>query len=203
MAKYTPYTFTDGVANDVSAARLNAIGAGIREASMGRSTTFPASPVDGDIHVYPADTTNGIMWMFMYRSAVNDWEFIGGAPLFHEILTSETTTSTAYTDLATAGPQVTVPFAGDWLVEFGSDMSHGTAASNTFAAVRRGAAATSDNDCVEHTSAAANHRASVARTIRMNGLAPADILQIEYKCNAGTGTFLRRFLFATPIRHTP
>jgi len=94
MAKYTVQTWTDGV-SALSAARMTVLENGIREASMGRSTTFPSSPVDGDIHVYPADTTNGVMWHFMYRSAPNDWEFIGGAPLFAEVVTDEATTSTA------------------------------------------------------------------------------------------------------------
>ena len=52
----------------------------------GAARRSPRSPVDGDIHVYPADTTNGVMWMFMYRSAVNDWEFIGGSALWDEVV---------------------------------------------------------------------------------------------------------------------
>jgi len=46
------------------------------------STTPPASPVDGQIWILPADATNGVNWTFRYNagsSSVYKWEFIGGA----------------------------------------------------------------------------------------------------------------------------
>ena len=202
MAKYSPYTFTDGLANDVSAARLNAIGAGIREASMGRSTTFPSSPVDGDIHVYPADTTNGVMWLFMYRSAVNDWEFIGGAPLFAEVTTAETTASATYAALATAGPAIALPFIGDWMVEIGCLTGNSTATAVQFMSYDIGGTGAVDADSSRPHGPIANNLMTAYRQRRKQALT-AVTLTAKYKVNAGTGTFQDRWMAVTPIRHTP
>jgi hypothetical protein len=37
----------------------------------------------------------------------------------------------------------------------------------------------------------------------MNALAASDVLKMQYKGDAGTKTYVRRFLFVTPIRYTP
>lgn len=210
MPKYVKNpTWADGSGGGtrIDAADLNVIEAGIYDSSVGRSTTFPASPVDGEMHVYPADTTNGIMWQFMYRSAPNDWEYIGGGPLSHEIATLETRNNSAYGDLSTSGPTVTVPFAGDWLVSYGALIAAPTSAADIGRiAVKRGGAATSDNDSalLAVPSNASTQAASVSRTIRMNGLSASTVLLCQYKNSAGGNTgFEKRWLFVTPIRHTP
>lgn len=80
-------------------------------------TSLPTSPYDGQTIIYPADTTNGIMWTFRYRAASSSsykWEFIGGSPLADEVTTQHGTTSTTYTTLTSAGPSITVPLAGDY-----------------------------------------------------------------------------------------
>ncbi|MBI4034362.1 DUF2190 family protein, partial [Candidatus Saccharibacteria bacterium] len=80
-------------------------------------TSFPANPEDGDEYTYVADGTNGVYWHFIYRSATSKWIFTGGAPLVSEVTTSESTSSGTYTALATAGPSITLPFAGDYDVK--------------------------------------------------------------------------------------
>lgn len=204
MAKYTPQTWTDGVSS-ASAARMLNLENGIREASMGRSTTFPSSPIDGDIHIYPADTTNGIMWHFMYNSgsaSAHKWEFIGGSALSAEVETSEGTTSTTFVDLTTAGPSITVPKAGDYYVVMQARMSNGTAGGFCVSAVKIGAAATADADGAILSSGTAGETATL-EAHRVKTCAASDILKVQYRVSAGTGTFLNRRLFIIPRRVTP
>ena len=200
MAKYTVQTWTDGV-SALSAARMTVLENGIREASMGRSTTFPSSPVDGDIHVYPADTTNGVMWMFMYRSAVNDWEFIGGPPLYAEVETSETTASASFVALATAGPSVALPFIGDWVVEIGCHSSSTSTFLNSMSYDIGGTAAVLADSTSAHVAIATGFIA-MYRKRRKTGLT-AVTLTSKYTTTGGTATFLKRWMAVTPIRHTP
>jgi hypothetical protein len=174
---------------------------GIREASMGRSTTFPTSPVDGDIHVYPADTTNGVMWMFMYRSVPNDWEFIGGSPLFAEVTTDESTTSTSYAALATAGPSIALPFVGDYMVEIGCHSYNSGSAQNSMS-YDIGATAAADVDRVLPQVSAGGQIYVASRPRRKTGLT-AVTLTAKYKTSAGTAQFLNRWMRVVPIRHTP
>lgn len=206
MAKYSPQTWTaDSLATPVSAARLTVIENAIREASIGRSTTFPASPVDGDIHVYPADTTNGVMWMFMYRAAVNDWEFIGGAPLYAEVATSETTASTTYAALATAGPSIALPFVGDWMVETGAQGFNSTGAQDVRMSYDIGGTGAVDADAtyiVGGGGYVAATRGNAIRKRRKAGLT-AVTLTAKYKTGGGTATFQDRWMAVTPVRHTP
>jgi len=202
---YTQQTWVDGSGGGtpISAARLGVIESGIALAGViGTSSSPPGSPTDGMIWRLPADSSNGIYWWFQYDSsqATNKWVSMGGQPMISEVATSETTTSTSYVDLTTVGPSITVPRAGDYLVTFGSAMFTNTSATNAIAAVKRGAAATSDNDAIAHTSAAASHQADVSRSLRVNGLSASDVLKVQYKGDTATKTFLRRWLHVEPIR---
>lgn len=200
MAKYTIQTWTDGV-SALSAARMAVIEAGIRETSMGRSTTFPSSPVDGDIHVYPADTTNGVMWHFMYNSgsaSAHKWEFIGGSPLYAEVVTSEGTASTTYAALATAGPSIAIPKVGDYMVEIGAGVSN-TGVAVTAMSYDIGGTGAVDADSVQQNNVA---RAQVVRLRRKAGLT-AVTLTAKYRVSATTGTWQDRWMAITPVRVTP
>jgi hypothetical protein len=83
-------------------------------------STLPASPDDGDT-VYlqtAAMATAGIVWTFRYRAAAGTykWEFVGGPAWTAEIETSQNTASNNVpVDLATVGPSVTVPVAGEYV----------------------------------------------------------------------------------------
>lgn len=83
-------------------------------------TGLPSSPVDGQECKFQADATNGINWHLRYNAASGSaykWEFAGGAELYSFIQTEEATSSTTYTNLATIGPTVTSPLAGEYMCE--------------------------------------------------------------------------------------
>jgi hypothetical protein len=122
MPASVPHTFVDGVGNVASGVRVmdnfDAVNAGVHIAPV---TSLPGSPVNGQDCFYLADATNGIVWHLKYRAAsasAYKWECMDGPPLTSEIVTGEATASTAYVDLATTGPQVTLPLAGDYDIKF-------------------------------------------------------------------------------------
>lgn len=162
--------------------------------------SLPTTPNDGDIVYYVADDTNGIVWAFRYRSASGSsykWEFIGGPPLEAEVATEESTTSTSYAALATAGPAVALPLAGDYFVSHGytgrTDAVVGAHMSYDIGGV--GAA---DADSIVQDTAGTN--VSVSRLKRKTGLT-AVTLTCKYRiAGASTGRWGKRWIAATPIR---
>lgn len=203
----TPQTWVDGSGGGtpISAARLNDIESGLQLAAVyGTGASPPGSPVDGMIWRLPAASGSGIYWWFQYDSsqATYKWVFMGGAPMSHEILTDETTASTTYVDLATVGPTLTLPRAGDYKVEFGVQMNNTTAGSGGLSAIKRGAAATSDNDSVfTIIPTTASLTTTAARTIILAAMAASDVVKMQYKTSgAGTMHALKRWMMITPIR---
>jgi len=84
--------------------------------------TLPGSPYDGQEVYYQADATNGVIWHLRYNSgsaSAYKWEYLGGASMSSSVATQEATASGSDTDLATVGPDVTLPRAGDYEVTFG------------------------------------------------------------------------------------
>jgi len=161
----------------------------------------PATPIEGQL--WAMSPVAGTVWLFRYNAgsaSTYKWEFVGGPPLSHEIITDEATGSTTYVDLATVGPQITLPRAGDYEAFFGCKMYNSSAGNNIFAALKRGAAATSDNDYISYTNPANFSESCPARSIRVTGMAASDILKMQYKTSAATASFSKRFLKVTPVR---
>jgi hypothetical protein len=203
MPDYVPQTWanTSGGGTPLSAARLNAMEQGIDRAYPLRVTSLPGSPFDGQMIHYVADATNGVVWPLVYVSAsasTHKWEAIGPTPLTAQVLTLETTLSSSFADLATVGPSVTVPLAGDYLIELAANFRT-DATGTALVAVKLGAAATSADDGLANTFA--NSFVPGSRTIRRNGLAANAVLKLQYQTSGtGTGSFQRRNLAVWPIR---
>jgi len=92
---------------------------------------LPSAPVDRQEIYYQADATNGVIWHLRYRSASASsfkWEFIGGRPMIASVATREGgVIGTTYGALTTAGPSITVPLAGDYIVRLGATVELDTA----------------------------------------------------------------------------
>lgn len=99
------------------------------------SAAPPATPANGDLWAFPADAANGIVWMFRYNAAsasAYKWEFVGGSPTTAYVATLETVPSTvAWVNLATAGPSLTLPRAGDYWLRFGARFLAATTAPDS------------------------------------------------------------------------
>lgn len=188
-------------------------------------TTFPAGksiiPVvsalpggtDGDEVYYQsaAMALDGVMWHLRYRAAstsIYKWEIVGGGTqLSSEVAAEESTLSGAFVDLATVGPQITVPLAGDYMVSgFVDAYSVASADAAPYAAVKFGAAAINGADRVylyRPGNVAQGFRGGVGgRTFRRTIAANA-LVKLMYSNANNTGAnvyFGSRVLQIAPIR---
>lgn len=118
------------------------------------------------------------------------------------VLTSQTTTSTSYTDLATAGPSVTVTVNASGLVLVGSHLELYTSGANEAraAVTLSGANAVSADDdqmCVANGSGTVQAKGGVRLYTGLT--AGSTTFKLQYRVSASTGTFLRRRLYAVPL----
>jgi hypothetical protein len=205
-----PHTFVDGPGNIASGAQVmdnfNAVNAGVAAATV---TVLPGSPVNGQDCYFLADATNGVVWHLKYRSAsasAYKWEFVGGAALFSEVLTAESTASTTYVALTTAGPTVTLPLAGDYAVTVGATATENSAAWVSAAmSYDIGASAAVDADAALLTNTATQFervQGSVNRERRKTGMLATAALTAKYRNAGGSGTasFQDRWMRVTPVR---
>jgi hypothetical protein len=166
-------------------------------------TTPPASPNDGDRWIFPADSTNGVMWEFRFRAAAGTypWEFVGGAPLSQQIATSESTaTQNTWLDLTTDGPKITVPRAGDYHAQFASQCSHNAANSII---VTGPAIGTNPSAFYAHSigNPTAGPAPSVSGRDQFLGVASGAVIRLRYyNATAGTANWSYRQIAVTPVR---
>lgn len=166
-------------------------------------TTPPGSPSTGDIWVFPADATNGVNWVFRYNAgsaSAYKWECIGGPQATASVATDETTASTgAWVNLATNGPLITVPRAGDYEVFASADMYHSASSAFISAGVSNGD--TSATISLFKDLASSGASAVVMNFGKFTGIAASDVLKIRYKMDtAGTGHWRSRLIGVRPIR---
>lgn len=112
--------------------------------------------------------------------------------------TSQTTTSTSYTDLATVGPAITVATGTSAIVMCTVEMANNTLGASCFASVAVSGAtsdAAADSRAVRLESSAANDTARLCAVHRFSALtAGNNTFTVQYRVTAGTGTFLNRVL---------
>jgi hypothetical protein len=195
----------DGPAGFQALATATELAIGGAPASGG---VLPASPVDGQVVDYLADATAGIIWRFRYRTAAAGsykWEFIGGPAMTDEITTQESTSSTTLTNLATVGPSITVPLAGDYLIELGANIS-GLATSDTTMSFAVGGTSAVTADGVKLYNGIAiggtAFNAFLSRAVKKTGIAASSAIVAKYGTTFGSGTgfYGNRWLKITPRR---
>lgn len=172
--------------------------------TAGRGTSLPGSPADGNVYKYIADDTLGIEWSLVYDASQAKWRYVGGPPLYAAVATEHSTSSTSYTDLASAGPSVTVPLAGAYNIEYHASVRGTAGATNDYyASPKLGAAATADADSDQwKTVGPADQDQSVGSLHRRIGpkvLAASDIVKLQYKVGTGTAFYKNRDLYVTPV----
>jgi hypothetical protein len=126
--------------------------------------------------------------------------FIGGS-----VEAEERTTSTAYVDLATAGPSVSVDIGqtGQALVHLYAALSNSTAGNATHmsyaisGATTRGAA---DNFSIAYTPGGNFRGARLSGTSHVFGLAPGvNTFTAKYRCSGGEGIWTNRRIMVVPF----
>lgn len=171
-----------------------------RQHANGRNVVaaFPADPPIGQQLIFQSTfmAALGVAWRCFFDGT--KW-IAGGPPLYAETNTAgETTTSTTYTDLGTAGPQITLPIAGDFDVEVGASMRSNVDGDFSYMSYQIGGTGAVDADGVQTTSLRQTHNSHTRRkTLTAVGLSA------KYKA-AGSGPpvarFYDRWLRVTPVR---
>ena len=115
----------------------------------------------------------------------------------------ESTTSTSYTDLATAGPEVTVTTGTEALVSISARMRNNTAGSSCFAAFAVSSATTIAADdiyAIQYESSANADIAQFGLAFLLTGLtAGSNVFTMKYKANGDTASFAIRRITVIPF----
>lgn len=165
--------------------------------------SLPAVTTEGFQVIYDTGTA-GVRWQFVYDSSdgtTYPWMFIGGPPLVAEVTTSQTTTSTSFAALATAGPSVTIPLVGDYDVSIGCKANNNTDGNGAMMSYDIGGTGAVDADSIEiFQSGATSVTATNYRTRRKAGLTLVSLTSKYRATVGGTATFWDRSISALPVR---
>ncbi len=119
------------------------------------------------------------------------------------VATSETTTSSSFTDLATAGPAVTVTTGTSALVIVTGRLANNTAGalvSMGYAVSGATTVAAAGIRALVYESGAANDRMQASFAFVHTGLtAGSNVFTAKYSVSSGTGTFLNRRISVVPF----
>lgn len=168
--------------------------------------TLPTAPHDGDRILYWARATAtgafaDVRWPLIYDALSTYWYPEGAAdPMITEVDTAETTVSTAYANLATVGPRLTIPLRGDYHFLYGGLAINSNAGEVAAISLEWGAGPTALDVDNALELGAAGGGASVSRPRAQTISANGQIVTSKYRVTAGTGTFSKRFLNARPLR---
>lgn len=169
-------------------------------------TALPTAPVDRQEVFYLADSTNGIIWHFRYRSASGSsfkWEFVGGSPLTAQIATQEglSANSGAFVDAVTnVGPTVTVPLGGDYVVDFHATLLHNTASVVGAVGVKPGSG-TVTFPAEVNFGTVVNLNNTHGRSGQLyTGLAASSAMKVQYRSPSGAMQVLNRTIAVRPVR---
>lgn len=174
-----------------------------REPLQGTVTSLPAGPVDGQEIFYLADATAGVVWHLKYRAASASpykWEYLGGPPLYSFVATLQTLTSTTYAALATAGPSVSLPLAGDYDVAIGAGMTTAGAAMGAWMSYDIGGTAAVDGDGATAQVVTPGFAWTTTLARRKTALS-AVTLTAKYRSSAAVACLWeKRWMQAAPVR---
>ena len=188
--------------------RIRALGpdllAGLATQVIPVGSSLPSSPADGQEVLYVPE--GGVAWRLRFNASSSSpykWEAAGATPLTAEVDANEATASAAYTNLATVGPQITVPLAGEYLIGIGAARAYADqAASFARMSYAIGGAAAVDPDRVENRMVnPAQPITSVARPWRAKTVSAGAAIVAKYLANGGgTANFEGRWMAVVPRR---
>jgi hypothetical protein len=168
-------------------------------------TSLPASPVDGQEAILVDSVTNpSYQWRFRYNAGSTSaykWEFVGGTEWISNDETNRTLTGTGYSNAITLGSllTLTLPRAGDYIVEIGSNYQN--SAVGNFGYTWLYYAGSSTGLVLYHQAAVTNSwSAGGARKFKPSGLASGSLMEMRHSSDAGTALFGDRHFTICPVR---
>ena len=182
----------------------DAVGIPLPPPSPSYGTTLPAAPVDGqEAILVDSLTVPTYIWRFRYNAQATGgykWEFVGGAPAYARIDTSETTTSTSNADLATVGPQITLPRDGEYMITYQRSIRIRLTSHNVAWVNVSGSVAQPEQQAIAVKAWGGANYDIAGQTARLI-VTGSRIVKMQYSVNGGTRRpFLRRILQITPVR---
>ena len=171
---------------------------------FGLVSSLPTGTVtSGSMCTYKADSTNGIYWRLIYdESGEFPWKYIGGPPLYKEIATQQGTTSSSYAELATKGPELTIPaLKGDYYCHFGVDLWNTTANCHARMGIGiNGSSPSMEIDTNQNTGGGFG-TAVCARLVKLPSVPASTVFLAKYmQISGGEATFVNRWISITPVR---
>lgn len=138
--------------------------------------------------IYETDTNMVLVYDGTY--------WISMLPKSAGVLTEESTTSTSFTDLSTAGPAVTITTGTTAVVSLSAEFQH----SSVGTAMRMGVAvsgattlAASNDNCLLLVNTVSNYEIQYTRVLQLTGLtAGSNTFTAKYNVGGGTGSFFKR-----------
>lgn len=149
----------------------------------------------------PAATTTALLPTGV-TTIYNGSVWVCTTPIGSEVLTSQSTASTSYVDLATAGPSVTLVTGTTALVSFNCFMGLGVGEAGYIAVAVSGATtlAASNNYQAEAFVASTAAEITTGKTFVFSGLtAGTNTFKLQYRVGSGTVEFIRRELVVNGI----
>ena len=180
--------------------RITALETALRLAQVQLVTTLPTNPYDGQLIDFVADSINGVLWRFRYRAASSSsykWEAVGCSPLMAENTGNDAGfTNNGGSPVAVAnGPQITLPLAGDYVVDWSADMVNAASGNYTYTAPWNAGSGSAGAPIYNATTL----EVEMAKRQRLNSCT-ATILQLRRWVSAGTGTVWQASMSAFPVR---
>ena len=179
-------------------------------------TALPSAPSDGMEVYYQSTTagtgggatdtmaTAGAVWHLRYRAAggTHKWEFVGGGRTAHSIDTSEARASVgSFGDVATVGPSLVVPLAGEYDVLYGCRSNADNANRNLAVEIAKNGTQVEYAYVAASDSATDGSSGASANVVVQLTLAASDALKVRYFSGISvTPTFSNRRIRLTPIR---
>jgi hypothetical protein len=206
---YTKQPWTDNVTL-VDAGHMQHIEDGIFAASSRMVTPAQLTalaPVQDDRVTLQVDAANGIYWELYYDAASASpykWCYLGGPPLFAEVLTNEGTANDSAWRALTTPLTLTIPRNGDYDITVGAFVNPNggqNIISNASYAIGATAPNVDDGIQAQYVNAATEKGPTSSRTRRKPGLVAATVIAAQYQGGGSTtSTFADRWLSIVPVR---
>lgn len=177
------------------------LGSNRKERDFGLVTELPKSPVKGDRCQFIADEAKGVVWNLVYDATSKYWWNVGSSPIYNEVNKQEGTTSAAYTNLTTKGPELTFPLSGDYMLLIGASLWNTTANCHSRMGISiNGAEPTVELDCNQPTAGAFSATFS-SRSFPLTGMVAKQTALAKYRqISGGEAAFVGRLITLVPIR---
>lgn len=151
------------------------------------------------IFVRDKKSDTSVLWDCRWNALYTVWDVVGGGPMVKEVAALHAVAAGGWVDAATAGPSITIPANGSYIVSFGANCQNGSASQFAGVALKVNAAAVNNNDVVWGMCIAANITMTIARSPIVRSYNKGDVVKLQYTSQGGTLQVGQRNLSIQPV----